>query len=115
MPRERPMSFLLALLICSGGLSLLFVVVGGLSHGYSPKVVLSLGVSGAIIGAIALPELAPGVIPTPAFWQVFLSVIGCMLFAYAVGASTVGYAAAFAVGLVLGLLAPKWVKHITLP
>jgi hypothetical protein len=115
MPRERPVSLSKALLLLFGGLAVLFVVVGGLSHGYSPKMIVTLGVSGAILGAIAVPELAPGVIPFPTFWQVTLSVVGCMLFAYAINAAALGYAVAFAIGVVLGMLAPRWVKHVNLP
>jgi len=99
----------------SGGLAFLFVVVGGLSHGYSPRMIWALGVSGAILGAIAIPEVVPGLIHAPVVWQVSLSVLGCLLFAYAIGASTVGYASAVVLGFVLGLLAPKWVKHINVP
>jgi hypothetical protein len=115
MPRKRPVSLAKALLQYSGGLAVLFIVIGGLSRGYSPKMILALGISGAIFGAMSLPELAPGTIPFPAIWQVSLSVIGCLLFAFAVNAAALGYTIAIVVGIVLGLLAPRWLKHINFP
>jgi hypothetical protein len=96
-------------------LAAVFIVFGGVSHGYSLKSVLALGVSGAFIGAIAAPEFEPKAFPYPVLWQVCVTVVGFLAAAVYFDAGTDGFALAVVGGVVVGYLAPYWINHIDVP
>jgi hypothetical protein len=48
----------------------------------------------------------------PAVWQISFSVLGSLAFAAAVDVSPEGYAVAILVGVLLGYLAPYWVRAV---
>lgn len=95
--------------------ALIFMVFGGFSVGYTMKTLAWLGSAGFIIGAIGAPELAPELFRFPVLWQVSFSVSGCVLVAAYLEAGSGGFALAGALGLVLGFLAPYWIKHMQVP
>ena len=96
-------------------LAVIFVVFGGLQYGYSGRNIVFFGVTGVILGAIGAPELEPKAFRYPSLWQMFFSIVGCSLFAFAIQAPAEGYGLAVTVGLLLGYLAPYWIKHIQGP
>ena len=93
----------------------MFVAFGGIAHGYSPKSIAWLAASGAMVGAIAAPELEPKVFRYPALWQVSFAVVGCVLAAAAWDAPVEGYLLAVVGGAVLGYIAPVWIKRLQVP
>ena len=96
-------------------LAVIFVVFGGLQYGYSGRNIVFFGVVGVILGAIGAPELEPKAFRYPALWQIFFAIIGCTLLAFAIHAPPEGYGLAVTAGLLLGYLAPYWIKHIQGP
>jgi hypothetical protein len=114
MPRTRSSGIKLAAAV-SAALALAFVVFGGLANGYTLNNIAWLAVSGAIFGAIGAPSIEPEAFRYPTLWQMFFSVLGCVLIAAYLQAGVGGFALAVAVGLVLGYLAPYWVNHIQVP
>lgn len=97
------------------GFGAIFILVGGLASGYSPRSVLFLGAAGFFLGAIAAPELEPKLFLLPRLWQIFFSVLGCVLVAVHLQADALGYFIAVVVGMTLGYLAPFWIEHIPIP
>ena len=114
MPAVRPGGLKQELAVASC-LALLFIALGGLKLGYSISSVGLLGAVGFSIGAVAAPELDPKLFRYPALWQVGFSVAGCVAVALLMAARDEGLALAVAVGVVLGIAAPVWVKHVQLP
>lgn len=96
-------------------LATVFVVFGGFAHGFTMRNVAWLAISGAIFGAIGAPWLEPKAFRYPTLWQIFFSVFGCLLLAGYLQSSAEGYALAAGVGIILGYLAPYWVKHVQVP
>ena len=92
-----------------------FAIFGGFSYGYSLKNEIYLLLAGAIIGLIAAPEIEPKLFKYPALWQVTFSIIGFIILAYSLSSSLTGYGLAVIAGIVIGWLAPYWVKHINAP
>ena len=83
--------------------------------GYSVASVSFLAAAGAILGAIGAPEIEPKVFRYPALWQMSFATIGCLLLAAAMDSPIEGYMLAILAGLILGYLAPLWIKHIQAP
>jgi len=96
-------------------LALVFVIFGGLAHGYSLRNIAFLASVGAVFGAIGAPYIEPKAFRYPTLWQMFFSVLGCALLAMYLQAGAEGYALAIVAGVILGYLAPFWVKHFQGP
>lgn len=96
-------------------LAIVFVVFGGFAHGFTMRNVAWLAISGAIFGAIGAPWVEPKAFRYPTLWQIFFSVFGCLLLAGFLQSSAEGYVLAVVVGIILGYLAPYWVKHVQVP
>jgi len=114
MPRTKTSGLKLALVVAVA-LALVFVIFGGIAHGYTWRNVALLASAGAVIGAIGAPYIEPQAFRHPTLWQMFFSVLGCVLLAVYLSAGADGYALAIVVGIVIGYLAPYWVKHIQVP
>jgi hypothetical protein len=100
----------------SAALAALFAVGGWLRSGSTVESVAWFAVAGAVLGAIAAPELLErGTFRHPARWQMFFSVLGCVLFAVAWSVPPEGYALAVVGGAILGYIAPVWIKYIQVP
>lgn len=92
-----------------------FAIGGGFLYGYTSKNLLFFALTGMFIGAIGAPELEPNAFRSRALWQMTFAVLGCLLFAFSINATPIGYAIAVPSGLALGYLAPHWVKHVQGP
>lgn len=97
------------------GFAAAFVLLGGISVGYSPISILLLAAVGVLFGAVAAPEIEPGLFRHPILWQVSFTVLGCILVAALLGAAFEGYALAAIVGIVAGYLGPYWIRQVRLP
>lgn len=97
------------------GFANIFILFGGLVYGYALRNVLFLGSAGFFLGAIGAPEIEPKLFRFPRLWQIFFSMLGCVLVAVHLQAGALGYSIAVVVGLALGYLAPFWVGHVHLP
>jgi hypothetical protein len=115
MPRAKHIAGWKVALFASAAFAVLFVMFGGFSSGYSLRSVTILAVSGALIGLIAAPELEPAAFPSPLAWQMFFSILGCLLVAFHLKAGPAGYATAVIIGGLLGYFARYWIKHINVP
>lgn len=93
----------------------LFAVFGGLAHGYTLRNIGLLFSSGALIGAMSGPELEPKAFRFPTLWQVITCAFGFIAGAIYFRASPEGVALAALVGIILGYLAPYWLKHVQIP
>lgn len=109
------MRFAIVVSLSTFGFAAIFIVFGGLAHGYSLRSVLFLGSAGLFVGAIAAPELEPKLFRFPRLWQISLSVVGCVLIAVHLQAGALGYSIAVVAGLALGYLAPIWSRDIQIP
>jgi hypothetical protein len=114
MPRTISSGLKLAAAV-SACFAAIFVVFGGFSLGYTLPNIALLSISGAVFGAIGAPHIEPKAFRYPTLWQMFFSVVGCILVAVFLQASFEGYALAFVVGCIAGYLAPYWVPHIQAP
>jgi len=94
---------------------LVFALFGGMRYGYSMSSVAWLALSGAILGAIGAPEIEPKAFRYPALWQIAFAVAGCTVLAAGLEAPPEGYLLAVLVGVILGYLAPYWIKQIQAP
>ncbi len=101
--------------VVAAAFALVFVVFGGLRDGYSLRSITLLASAGAVIGAVGAPDFEPKAFRYPTLWQMFFSVLGCALLALYLKASAEGYALAIVAGIILGYLAPYWVKHVQGP
>ena len=99
----------------SGSMALIFAILGGWRDAYSLWSVTFFAVSGAILGAILVPEIKPEAFRYPALWQMSFAILGCVAIAAAVAAPAEGYMLAVLVGSILGYLAPYWIKHVQGP
>lgn len=97
------------------GVAAIFMLLGGLTYGYTPHSMLYLGIAGLLVGAIAAPEFEPGLFRYPTLWQIVFSVLGCNLVAVALHASAPGYGVATIVGVLLGYFARHWIVHFPFP
>ncbi len=104
-----------AAIYCASAFALIFALLGSLSHGFEMKSVVILGIAGAIFGCIGAPSLEPKAFARPALWEVIFSVLGCILFALAVESERDGYILAIIIGVILGYLAPYWIRHVQPP
>jgi len=102
-------------LFASAGFAILFVAFGGFSTGYTLRSVSLLALAGALLGAIAAPDLEPKAFRFPELWQMFFAILGCILIAISLKAEPIGYAIAVVVGGVLGYFARYWTKYINVP
>lgn len=99
----------------SGVLAVLFVGLGGISMGYSTRSVVTLALAGALLGAIAAPDLAPESFRHPTPWQMGFAIVAGILVAFNLAAGPLGYLVAVFVGAVLGYFARYWTKYIDVP
>jgi hypothetical protein len=100
--------------VCLGA-GALFAVVGGISFGYTPRMLIFLGVSGVLLGAIGAPEIEPRAFRRPVLWQTGCGVVGGLLTAVSFGASLPGLLLGVVIGGVVGALARYWIGHVQLP
>jgi hypothetical protein len=114
MPRTNIAGFKLVFVIAAA-FALVFVIFGGLVDGYSLRSITLLASAGAVISAIGAPDIEPKAFRYPTLWQMFFSVLGCTLLALYREAGAQGYALAIVAGIILGYLAPYWVKHFQGP
>lgn len=114
MPRTNIFGFKLTVVVATV-LALLFVIFGGLTHGYSIRNIVFLASAGAVFGAIGAPYIEPKAFRYPTLWQMFFSVLGCVLLAVYLQVGAEGYALAIVAGIILGSLAPYWVKNFQGP
>ncbi|MCA8273450.1 hypothetical protein LGN17_13150 [Burkholderia sp. AU30280] len=112
---RRKVSHIKTIAAIVGVSSVVFVVFGGISVGYSMATIAVLGVMGALFGAIAVPELEPSAFRYPTLWQISCSVAGSLLVALMLESGAEGYLLAILSGTCIGYLAPFWIKHIVLP
>lgn len=97
------------------GFATVFILFGGLAHGYSLRNVLFLGAAGFFVAAIGAPEIEPKLFRYPRLWQICFSVLGCVLVAVHLQVGALGYSIAVVVGPILGYLAPFWINHVQIP
>ena len=93
----------------------IFVSFGGLRFGYSLRSVASLGACGFLIGAIAAPELEPKYFRYPALWQATFGALAGITLVGVMHPTTEAFLAGALIGLLLGLVAPYWIKHVQMP
>jgi hypothetical protein len=74
-----------------------------------------LGVSGVLLGAIGAPEIEPRAFRRPVLWQTGCGVVGGLLTAVSFGASLPGLLLGVVIGGVVGALARYWIGHVQLP
>jgi len=96
-------------------LAILFAVFGGISTGYSLRSIANWAIAGALLGAIAAPDLEPRAFPNATLWQMSFAIIGSVWLAFLVRATPVGYFIAVVAGSVLGYFARYWTKYIDVP
>jgi hypothetical protein len=58
-----------------------------------------------------VPEIEPRSIRSPALWQMAWGASGGVLMAFVLQPSPLGFAAGGLIGVVLGFLAPYWLKY----
>ena len=97
-----------------------FAVVFAISGFYmtgtdAPLFVAAMALAGALFGGIAAPEIAPRSFRRAAWWQVGFATLGCLLVAALLGAGVEGFGLALVLGILIGWLAPVWVRHVTVP
>jgi hypothetical protein len=99
----------------AGFLALAFVMLGGLSFGYSLRSAIWLAISGALLGAVAAPDLEPKAFRFPVLWQICFCVVGLEALVFYNKAGPIWYLVALVVGWVLGYTARHWTKYIDVP
>jgi hypothetical protein len=115
MPRREHISGWKVALFASAGLAIVFVALGGLSTGYSWKKVGLLALAGALLGAIAAPDLEPEAFRHPIAWQIFFATLSSLLVAFQLRVEPFGYLIAALIGVALGYFARYWTKYIDVP
>ena len=115
MPRIKHLAGWKVALFASGGFAMLFVAFGVFRAGYSLRSVGLMALAGALLGAIAAPDLEPKAFRFPELWQMFFAIVGSILIAVSLKAGPIGYAIAVVVGGVLGFFARYWTKYIDVP
>lgn len=115
MPRNKPAAGWKVALIVSAVLAVLFVSLGGISTGYSTRSVVTLALAGALLGAIAAPDLEPESFRAPMLWQMGFAILGAVMVAFSLHLGPLGYLVAVLVGAVLGYFARYWTKYIDVP
>jgi hypothetical protein len=96
--------------------AVLFVALGGISHGYGLRSVGLLAASGFLLGAIAAPEFEPKAFRYPAAWQVvFGALAGAALVAVKHHHFSEAVVAGIMVGGLFGFFAPYWLKYVQVP
>jgi hypothetical protein len=115
MPRAKPIAGWKVALFTSFALAVLFAAFGGISTGYTWRSMGFLALAGAVLGAIAAPDLEPTAFKNTTVWQMFFAILGCLLLAFHLKAEPVGYFIAVLVGATLGFYARHWTKYINLP
>jgi hypothetical protein len=55
MPRNKPAAGWKVTMITSAGLAAVFVILGGISNGFSKRTLITLALAGALLGAIGVP------------------------------------------------------------
>lgn len=106
---------LVAAVLLSAFFAFVFAIFGGFHAGFSVPNLAFFGAAGAILGMIGAPELEPKAFRYPTLWQLMFAVLGCVLFAVNLNATFEGYVLAILGGVIIGYLAPYWIKHIQAP
>lgn len=101
--------------LLAASFAIVFVAFGGWLDGYSLPSVVFLALTGLMLGAVAAPLLEPKAFRHPTLWQVCCASAACVLVAGLLEADADGYLLAIALGIVLGYLAPVWIKYVTGP
>jgi hypothetical protein len=115
MAREKPAAGWKVALFASGAFAILFVAIGGISTGYSLRNIVVLALVGALLGAIAAPELEPKAFPHAIVWQMFFGILGGLLMAYRSGFGPLGYSLSILGGAAAGYFARYWTPYINPP
>lgn len=106
---------LVAAVLLSAFFAFVFAIFGGFHAGFSVTNLSLFGAAGAILGMIGAPALEPKAFRYPTLWQVLFAVLGCILLAASLNAPSEGYGLAILGGVIIGYLAPYWIKHIQAP
>jgi len=101
--------------MASAGLAAVFVIFGGLNHGFTKRAILTLAAAGALLGAIGAPDFQPDSFRHPVLWQMAFAILGCVLVAVHFEAGPLGYLGAVVAGGALGYFARHWTRHIDVP
>jgi hypothetical protein len=112
MPREKPMPGWMVVAIASPTLAVLFPLFHGFWGRFDLRSILWLAAAGAALGVIAAPTFEPRSFPNPLAWQVFFSVLSCVLVAIQQQAGKLGFAMAVVIGVGIGLTAKWWVENV---
>ena len=115
MPRREHIAGWKVALFASAGLAIVFAALGGLSTGYTWTKVGMLALAGALLGAIAAPDLEPAAFRHPIAWQIFFATLSSLLVAFQLNLEPFGYFIAALVGVTLGYFARYWTKYIDVP
>lgn len=70
---------------------------------------------GFVVGQLAVPWFFPGAVRYPSVWQGAWGLIAGLACALAMSLDGRAMVVACAIGLVVGLLAPLWIKHVQIP
>ena len=114
MPRHRPDPAWKIAIWLSPFCAVVFVLLGGIASGYAARSIVLLGAAGLTFGAMFVPEVEPKSVRVPALWQMSCGLLGGLLIAACMKASPLGYVAGAGIGVVLGFLAPYWMKHFNI-
>jgi hypothetical protein len=115
MPRKEHITGWKVALVASTGLAGAFAALGGLSTGYTWRKVGLLAIAGALLGAIAAPDLEPEAFRHPIAWQMFFGILSSLLVAFQLKLDPIGYFSAAIIGMSLGYFARHWTKYIDVP
>ena len=112
MPRRDDIPGWKVAAYASPSLAVMFVLTYGWSVGFEPRSTLLLAAAGAAIGVIAAPAFEPAAFRHPQMWQVFFSVLSCVLIAIQQQAGKLGFAIALVGGVILGFTVKWWVDQL---
>ncbi|GGM19729.1 hypothetical protein ACFQDN_25050 [Pseudomonas asuensis] len=114
MARKLTSGLKIAIVIAIG-CAIIFAILGGVNYGYTLSNAILFAAFGVVLGAIGAPLIEPKAFSYPISWQVFFSILSCLLIAFHLQVGPEGYALATIFGAVLGYTAPIWVKHVQGP
>lgn len=89
------------------------VVCGSLSVGFSIRGLVFFGLFGAMCGVLMAPEFEPHAFATPLLFQAVAGMLGGVLIVAALQLPDVHLATGAILGLLTGLTARYWLKHLT--
>ncbi len=109
MKRNRGIKFAILLGLTFGGFLVLLELI---FYGFDLRDIITEGLIGVFIGAVAAPEFEPKYFKRPILWQMTCSAIACSLIAFAFESPPEGYLAAVLAGAAIGYFAPAWLDHV---